>query len=701
MNRAINAEELCGLANMKSLRAFTSSSQLTLTETTKDITPHCTADGAITIKQYNPFDDEWNWMWFAVTYHECLHWHVLNRYMFDVCKMLNDEYDGKQFPLLVANAPMDNLTDRSVEDEYYGIWCELEEFRGKYFMKKMDYFKVKDDEDTLRLAMLGLIYLDYQHRQKWSQACSKFTPSASPIIIEIAEHLEKTVDYFKRVEELHAIRKGDRQVKCNKLFELTKDILDAFNQPNSPVKDLDQKQGGKGKPQPQDGQGTPQDGQGTPQDGQGDSKPCPDCKGTGKKDGGFSDTIKKIFGKNVKEQPCPSCGGDGKDKGKSDKPSDKQGQAGGNDEKMAQAGVKESSDKNKSGGGGWGGLDIKNRPDIQLTQDEITYTNIGSIPDVQANHDKLVYSSDNSAFFYHTDERIRTTKDFNNSSNTEKYLKALDTVRANTNLSRDIQQHLLARKQAGYSYGHTTGRLHSKSIWKATVRSKRSGAVPMFKQRDSSRIQLDTVVSLLVDGSGSMQNPRASSDNSMTGVSFGGYSCGRYFTALASAYSMAEVLNSLRVDFEIVRFSRQYETLYHTFYKQFNERASMSQLRTAMGKSMMADCNKNSDGETIQLAYSRILKQKQQNKIIIVFSDGKPCDFHDGSRNRGGSGRWSGGSLLKKTVENIEKQERVFIGAIGILTSNVEDYYTNYSIVQDLKDLDRALLTMLKNNILR
>ena len=98
----------------------------------------------------------------------------------------------------------------------------------------------------------------------------------------------------------------------------------------------------------------------------------------------------------------------------------------------------------------------------------------------------------------------------------------------------------------------------------------------------------------------------------------------------------------------------------------------------------------NIDGEAITWAYNRLIKRKEERKILMVISDGAPVDDSTLSVN-------SGDFLekhLKKTVKFIEEKSDIEILAIGI-GHDVSRYYSKAIKITDVNELGDVMITQL------
>jgi cobaltochelatase CobT len=199
----------------------------------------------------------------------------------------------------------------------------------------------------------------------------------------------------------------------------------------------------------------------------------------------------------------------------------------------------------------------------------------------------------------------------------------------------------------------------------------------------------DTVVTLLIDNSGSMR--------------------GRPITIAAlSADILARTLERCSVKVEILGFTTRdwkggharrdwlsagrtpnpgrLNDLRHIIYKPASQR--LGRARRNLGL-MLKDglLKENIDGEAVLWAYLRLKARPEQRKILMVISDGAPVDDSTLSAN-------SGGYLdahLREVITRIEQEGAIEMLAIGI-GHDVTRYYSRAVTLHDVEQLGDVML---------
>tara|TARA_B100001063_G_C16678058_1_gene510166 strand:+ start:1 stop:696 length:696 start_codon:yes stop_codon:yes gene_type:complete len=212
----------------------------------------------------------------------------------------------------------------------------------------------------------------------------------------------------------------------------------------------------------------------------------------------------------------------------------------------------------------------------------------------------------------------------------------------------------------------------------------------------------DTVVTLLIDNSGSMR--------------------GRPITIAAiCADILSRTLERCSVKVEILGFTTKnwkggqsreswnksgkpktpgrLNDLRHIIYKSADThwRQSKNNLGLMLKEGLLKE---NIDGEAISWAFNRLKKRKEERKILMVISDGAPVDDSTLSVNTGDFLE----KHLKKMVKFIEDKTDIEILAIGI-GHDVSRYYNRAIKITDVNELGDVMISQLsslfdkKNNL--
>ncbi len=257
-----------------------------------------------------------------------------------------------------------------------------------------------------------------------------------------------------------------------------------------------------------------------------------------------------------------------------------------------------------------------------------------------------------------------------------------------TKLANKLQRQLLAKQNRAWEFDLEEGLLDSSKLTRIIIDPQNSLS---FKKEKDLEFK-DTVVTLLIDNSGSMR--------------------GRPITIAAiCADILSRTLERCSVKVEILGFTTKnwkggksreewnknnkpknpgrLNDLRHIIYKSADThwRQSKKNLGLMLKEGLLKE---NIDGEAILWAFNRLKKRKEERKIMMVISDGAPVDDSTLSVN-------SGDFLekhLKKIVKFIENKSDIEILAIGI-GHDVSRYYKKAIKITDVQELGDVMIEQL------
>ncbi|MXP43184.1 cobaltochelatase subunit CobT [Allopontixanthobacter sediminis] len=257
-----------------------------------------------------------------------------------------------------------------------------------------------------------------------------------------------------------------------------------------------------------------------------------------------------------------------------------------------------------------------------------------------------------------------------------------------TRLANRLQRRLMAQQNRSWDFDQEEGILDAARL--ARVVTMPGHALSYKVERD---IEFkDTVVTLLIDNSGSMRGRPIS-------------------IAAISADIMARTLERCGVKVEILGFTTRtwkggqsreawlaegkpaqpgrLNDLRHIIYKKADEplRRARRNLGLMMREGLLKE---NIDGEALQWAHSRLLARREDRRILMVISDGAPVDDSTLSVNNAGYLE----THLRKTIEWIEKLSPVQLVAIGI-GHDVTRYYKRAVTIMDVEQLGGTIIEQL------
>jgi cobaltochelatase CobT len=257
-----------------------------------------------------------------------------------------------------------------------------------------------------------------------------------------------------------------------------------------------------------------------------------------------------------------------------------------------------------------------------------------------------------------------------------------------TRLANRLQRRLMAQQARSWDFDQEEGILDAARLARVVVTPAHSLSYKVERETEFK----DTVVSLLIDNSGSMRGRPIS-------------------IAAMCADVLARTLERCGVATEILGFTTRawkggqsreawlhegrpahpgrLNDLRHIIYKRADQpyRHARKGLGLMMREGLLKE---NIDGEALLWAHRRLLARPEERRVLMVISDGAPVDDSTASAN--------GGAYLERHLRDvigfIENRSSVELSAIGI-GHDVTRYYRRAVTIMDAEQLGGALIEQL------
>lgn len=254
-------------------------------------------------------------------------------------------------------------------------------------------------------------------------------------------------------------------------------------------------------------------------------------------------------------------------------------------------------------------------------------------------------------------------------------------------LQKDLERAISARSASSWSAGHRSGRLHSSALARLTAFSDDRA----FRRKHVNTTK-DVAVSLLIDCSGSMSGSKIK-------------------TAAYAAYGLSSVLDRMSISHEVLGFTTsggmppgmaaervthrlsyaREQSLYIPILKPFSERLGSECKKRFAALPEAYWLSENVDGESVQIAATRLLQRPETRKILIVLSDGQPaCPGNVTALRR----------HLQKTVMEVTRQGVDVLG-LGIESDAPKGYYPKHVILNELSELPTTVIGEIKRLLMK
>jgi len=290
-------------------------------------------------------------------------------------------------------------------------------------------------------------------------------------------------------------------------------------------------------------------------------------------------------------------------------------------------------------------------------------------------------------------DETKNAEELENDNEIERLRKSLDQQLTNlqsivAKLANKLQRQLLAKQNRSWEFDLEEGILDSSKLSRVIIDPNNSLSYKMEKEIEFK----DTVVTLLIDNSGSMRGRPIS-------------------VAAICADILSRTLERCSVKVEVLGFTTKnwkggksrekwnlenkpsnpgrLNDLRHIVYKSADKpwRQAKKNLGLMLKEGLLKE---NIDGEALLWAHKRISIRKEERKILMIISDGAPVDDSTLSVN-------SGDYLekhLKQTVKWIEENSKIEILAVGI-GHDVTRYYKKAIKITDVQELGDVMIGQL------
>ncbi|PZO71931.1 MAG: cobaltochelatase subunit CobT [Pelagerythrobacter marensis] len=257
-----------------------------------------------------------------------------------------------------------------------------------------------------------------------------------------------------------------------------------------------------------------------------------------------------------------------------------------------------------------------------------------------------------------------------------------------TRLANRLQRRLMAQQNRAWDFDQEEGLLDAARLARVVISPGHSLSYKIERDQEFK----DTVVTLLIDNSGSMRGRPIS-------------------IAAISADILARTLERCGVKTEILGFTTRawkggqsreawladgkpphpgrLNDLRHIVYKQADEpwRRARRNLGLMMREGLLKE---NIDGEALLWAHERLLARAEDRRILMVISDGAPVDDSTLSVNNAGYLE----QHLRRVIGWIEQKSPVQLAAIGI-GHDVTRYYKRSVTIMDVEQLGGTIIEQL------
>ncbi len=249
-------------------------------------------------------------------------------------------------------------------------------------------------------------------------------------------------------------------------------------------------------------------------------------------------------------------------------------------------------------------------------------------------------------------------------------------VKANIAHLTDILKKALVQRQDQDYVSSDRGIIVPDRLW----RVGRCSTEKLFKI-DNKRDNCDFVIDILIDGSGSQQR--------------------RQGKVAIQGYIISEALSNLGIPHRVMSFCSFWD---YTILQRFRDYDDITSKNFRLFE--YVGTSNNRDGLAIRAACYDLLQRKEDNKILIVLSDGKPNDANINRPDSKVDVIYQGDEAVKDTAFEIRKARQSGIAVLGVFAGEEEDltaemkmFGKDFAYIRNIKNFSNVVGRYLKKQI--
>lgn len=231
-------------------------------------------------------------------------------------------------------------------------------------------------------------------------------------------------------------------------------------------------------------------------------------------------------------------------------------------------------------------------------------------------------------------------------------------------MKNKLKRALMAKQRVDWDRDREVGKLDSRRLVRGVLGS------PLIRKQKKESLYEDTVITMLVDLSGSMSGKRVDAAQDCV------VALSECFEGTGFKYKIVGFRNG-RPSIPILKNYARVEPLETLIFKDFDQ--SLRSSRGAIGNIVNSVGINNSDYDFLLNEFADLKKRKESRKVLFVLSDGQPA--HRGVYAGSETG------LMRTAITEARRKEGIQTVGIGIQTTDVKNIYPDYVVVKELSDL--------------
>ncbi|MBE6038650.1 MAG: nitric oxide reductase activation protein [Anaerofustis stercorihominis] len=266
--------------------------------------------------------------------------------------------------------------------------------------------------------------------------------------------------------------------------------------------------------------------------------------------------------------------------------------------------------------------------------------------------------------------------EMNASKNKLMYYDNHRLVKANIAQLTDILKKALVQRQDSDFVNSDKGTIVPNRLW----RVGRCSTDKLFVA-DNKRDNCDFVIDILIDGSGSQAR--------------------RQGKVAMQGYIISEALSNLNIPHRVMSFCSFWD---YTILQRFRDYDDVTSKNFRMFE--YTGNSNNRDGLAIRAACYDLLQRNEDNKVLIVLSDGRPNDANINRPNSKVDVIYTGDEAVKDTAYEIRKARQSGIAVLGVFAGEEEDlqaemkmFGKDFAYIRNIKNFSNVVGRYLKKQI--
>lgn len=260
--------------------------------------------------------------------------------------------------------------------------------------------------------------------------------------------------------------------------------------------------------------------------------------------------------------------------------------------------------------------------------------------------------------------------------NVDTYYHNRTYIRRNIAELTDLLKKALLRRNEREQERKDSGTLLVRELWKVG----RTDETRLFLKEENKDTS-DFVVDILIDASGSQR--------------------GRQGEIAMQAYIISEALSAVGLPFRVMSFSTFWEYTVLQLFRDYED--NWGENRNLFEYRAMAN---NRDGLAIRAACDGLSRRPEENKLLIVLSDGRPNNALKSRPNHRNPISYVGEYAVRDTAAEVRRARGMGINVMGIFTGEEEDlpaerkiYGNNFAFTRKIENFSRIVGRYLKKQL--